>query len=82
MSIVKLDELQKHLDTFKRYYGNTYSEVRYANDRGIVSNEEFFSLNEYKLIRLLLKNPILYTSCMKAGLFLLFVLKGVYELFA
>lgn len=63
MSIVKPEELQKHLDTSKRYFGNAYSEVKGTNDRGIISEEDFFSINEYKLIRLLLKNPKLYTSC-------------------
>ena len=62
MSIVKPDELQKYLDTSKIYYGNTYSEVRYKNDSGIISNKYIFSINEYKLIRLLLENPTLYIS--------------------
>ena len=62
ISIVKPEELQKYLDTSIRYYGNAYSPVKYTNDRGIVSDKDFFSINEYKLIRLLLKNPKLYTS--------------------
>ena len=69
MSIVNPEELQKYLDTSIRYYGNAYSPVKYTNDRGIVSDKDFFSINEYKLIRLLLKNPVLYTSCINPVLY-------------
>lgn len=69
MRIVKPEELQKYIDTAIRYYGNEYSSVKCTNDRGIISNKDFFSINEYKLISLLLKNPKLYTSCNNSVLY-------------
>lgn len=63
MSIVKPEELKEYFDTSKRYFGRSYSKTKQINDRGIVTEDGVdFSVNEYKLIRYLLKNPEFYTS--------------------
>ena len=69
ITIAEPEELQKHFDTSKRYYGGAYSKVTAYNNREIISSEDFFSVNEYKLIRLLLKNPELYISSVRPVLY-------------
>lgn len=69
IELSKKENIDKFFDTSKRYFGNSwYSSVSLINDHGFTYykiGEELttISLNEYKLIRLLLKNPKIYVSC-------------------
>jgi len=69
IELAKQNEISKYFDTSKRYFGDSwYSSVSLVNSNGLTYykiGEELtsISLNEYKLIRLLLKNPKIYASC-------------------
>lgn len=59
-------EMQKYFDKSKQLFGNNFQQVRSIHaDKFILSNNcntETISINEYKIIKLLLKNPKIYAS--------------------
>lgn len=69
IELAKQEEINKYFDTSKRYFGDSwYSSVSLVNSNGLTYYKIFeelttISLNEYKLIKLLLKNPKIYASC-------------------
>ena len=69
IGIAELEELEKHIDTSKAYFGNAYSKVMSTNDTENISDKDIFSINEYRLIRLLIKKPKLFTSCNNSVLY-------------
>lgn len=65
---VEKETIEEYIETGKRYLGDAIMKVSLSNDRGFIFYKNIkeetcqISLNEYKLIKLLLKNPIMYSS--------------------
>lgn len=71
---VETDGIQKYFDKSKKIFGNSFSQTTLKNSNGsIFYNSKgvmgTISLTEYKLIKLLLKNPKVYTSCKNSAIY-------------
>lgn len=66
--LAEKNELQKYIDTSIKYFSNSKVEISLNQDKNLIYFEDLngmmrnISLNEYKLIKLLLKNPKIYAS--------------------
>ena len=75
IELVKEDEISKYFEKGKIYLGDSYyTDVSLVNSNGFVYYKIFtdlttISLNEYKLIKLLLKNPKMYAACKSSTLY-------------
>lgn len=73
---VEKETIEEYLEKGKRYFGDARMNVSLTDDRGFIFYKNLkeeacqISLNEYKLIRLLLKNPIMYASIKNSVLYL------------
>ena len=67
-TLVEPNEINKYLEKSNDLFGNARTSVTLTNDHGLVylkklkEDIETFSLNEFKLLFLLLKDPIIYAS--------------------
>lgn len=74
---VEKEEIEEYLKTGEKYFGDARMNVSLILDNGgcifykVINNETCqISLNEYKLIKLLLENPIMYASIKNSVLYL------------
>lgn len=68
LNLVDKDEINKYFEKSRKLFGDWQRKIYLKNDRGFVfyrdddENLITFRLNEYRLLKLLLKNPKIYAS--------------------